>query len=189
MDLDKNKLYIVMMKGGDIISKSITCFEVCKKHQPHNIYSHVGLLFFKKEVDNFVVLESTLSGALNDNIYDIYHKTKFGVQLRFWNEIKNKYIKEDKLLVIAEILCPLTFNFKEIINRYIGHKYDLINVLMLPTHIEYDNNKYFCSELVYDVLNEIECLTIKINSKKITPSKLIDLLIENNIIKDFIYIS
>jgi hypothetical protein len=113
--LDKTKIYIVLFSSQDPISKSIVCceslflFQKCK-------FSHAGLLFysdilttdFKSLIchlnDSFLVIESTLSGLFNDNVYDTCGKSSFGVQVRSLDQLINSYNDMDECYIaVAEI--------------------------------------------------------------------------------------
>lgn len=184
--LNKNRLYIILFSSSDPISKSIKCLEsICLNRKC--IFSHVGILFhsdillseFKQSIcrpNSFLVVESTLSGELNDNVYNTCKKTQFGVQVRSLDELIKVYYEKDSKIGVAEIdeeIEELSVKFTRILHKYINMSYEryLYNLLTIHIAIPSINSKtMFCSELVYRILKDLKIVSAIKNPKKVSPN-------------------
>jgi uncharacterized protein (DUF1919 family) len=189
--INRDKLYIILFSSTDIISSSIKLFESCFLKRKC-IFSHVGILFHSKLLlpefkfsvcnpDNFIVIESTLSGKLNDDVYDTCGRIKFGVQMRSLTDLIESYSnKEGTKMAIAEIIDKienLPYKFSEILNKYITKKYERCITNLITIHLPIPsiaNKKVFCSELVYRILRDLGVHIQKKNPKKVSPNSLLD---------------
>lgn len=202
--LDNKKLYIILFSSTDQISKTIKCFEsFCLKRKC--MFSHVGILFhsdalsenFKKRIcyinPSFLVVESTLSGELNDNVLNTCNRTKFGVQIRSLDQLISSYDSRDGKIAIAEISDIENFldaktQFSFILERYLDKNYECILTNLLTIHSplpSIETKTYFCSELVFKILTDLGVIRKNNKSpKKISPNSLL-----NNVkIKEIIYL-
>jgi hypothetical protein len=183
--LDKSKLYVILFSSNDLISSTIKCFDSFFLRRKC-IFSHSGILFhsnflspeFKFYIcnpgDSFLVLESTLSGELNDGVYDTCKKVKFGVQVRFLNELVESY--SGRRIAVSEVADDISSaKFSEILRMYIDRKYEkyITNLITIHLPIPSINSKtLFCSELVYRVLKELGVRVSHKNPKKVSPNSL-----------------
>lgn len=200
--LSKNKIYIILFSSNDPISSTITCFEsFCLRHKC--IFSHSGILFhseillpeFKFSIcnpeDSFLVIESTLSGRLNDDVYNTCGKVKFGVQIRLLNELIESYsTKNGTKIAVAEIeekIADLSSKFTNILQKYITRKYEYLITNLLIIHLpisSIESESVFCSELVYRILKELRINIRKKHPKKVSPNSLLKYLK----LKELVYI-
>jgi hypothetical protein len=181
--MNPEKLYVIFFSSDHFVSKLIKTFEkIFKKNVK---VSHVGLLFHSKHIENkslfcsgnWLVLESTLGGELNDGVKTTCNKTEFGVQLRSFSDIiETKFYTS----IIISSVQNLNLNekkreFNDLIQKYHGTKYErnplnlfLVNIPFIPS---FKNKYFFCSEFVWLFINELLKLDfVKKKSKKISPN-------------------
>lgn len=188
-ELNKNSIYLVFFSSKHLVSKCINCYE---RIFLRNVYfSHVGLLFhssllksnLKKicyPINEYLVLESTLGGPLNDNIYNTCDKIEFGVQLRYFRNLLERYKEIKGKIAISEIKNIDLNIFCDIIFKYINKSYDFIPTNLLTIHLPFPTfniGGVFCSELVFRILKDMkmDIQTYK-KSKKVSPNNLISSL-------------
>lgn len=98
-------LDLLVFKGGDIVSTTIRYLENLKVNSSD--WSHVGLVINTKllpnipkgKKDRLYVLESGMSGDLNDGVLTSDGKVVLGVQVRDLEEVIKGYYKMDDTLV------------------------------------------------------------------------------------------
>lgn len=186
-------MYVLFIKGHGLVAKGILLYE--KLWNITSKYTHVGLVVHKELVDNkvsdlfclkndFYILESTLSGGLNDSINSSCNKIIFGPQFRSFNEFISVYSKfGDIKAKLVEMDKSLSLN----LCNYLGKQYDynILNLTMVHIpYIHYKNDKYFCSDLITSLLKDNRMVDQNINSKKVSPNKLYKLLKKNNLISN-----
>jgi hypothetical protein len=155
------------------------------------LFSHVGILFHSdillpeskqfvcNSENSFLVLESTLSGKLNDDILTTCRKVKFGVQIRSFNELIFSYLEKESKIALAEIdenIEDLKVKFTKVIQKYITLKYErhLTNLITIHLPIpSFDSESVFCSELVYRILKDLDIDVKKKNPKKVSPNTIL----------------
>lgn len=96
---------IVFFKGGEKISSAIRFIQQVTLGVEHkaDVWSHCGLVISREIYDDprltegkLYLVESTLSGKLNDGIKNIDDKSFFGVQIRDLDLLAKKYTKLTK---------------------------------------------------------------------------------------------
>lgn len=188
--LNKHEIYIIFFSTPNIISKCIKLYEWCWCENPR--FSHVGITFHtdilneEYKIKNcnpsgFVVLESTLSGPMNDNINNTCNKVKFGVQIRSLKKILLEYRKNDAQIAVSKIKYNIPKEkFHDVFNKSLGkvcsktYDYDLYNLLTIHTLLpSIQNGRMFCSETVYTILISLDVKVKKKNAKKVSPDELL----------------
>jgi len=95
-------LDIIFFKGGEKISSAIRFIQQVTLGVQHksDVWSHCGLVISREIYDDprllkgkLYLVESTLSGKLNDGIKNIDNKSFFGVQIRDLGQLAKKYTK------------------------------------------------------------------------------------------------
>lgn len=192
--LNKSKLYVIFFSSSDFVSKTIRWFDSCWLSRPC-AFSHSGILFHKQFLslklynylcqpnDEFLVIESTLSGRLNDCVYNTCKQSYFGVQIRSLTELLNSYKNQiNGSIAVCEIDIPNTPNtfecFSSILQKYLQKKYErkLPNLFLvhMPIFPAFKSNTFFCSELVYRILKDLKVKIQKRSAKKVSPNSLIN---------------
>lgn len=103
-------LDLIVFRGGDFVSDAISTLE--KEHLGNGDVTHTGLAMTRRlcpwmqvkdvpdvdaDLDTIYVWESTLSGPLNDGVFDAETGgTTFGVQFRRLAEVASEYTKSAK---------------------------------------------------------------------------------------------
>lgn len=185
--LKKTKIYLILFSSADYVSKTIKCYETLCLHK-RCLFSHVGLLFsvdlldfdfyetICKPKDEFLVIESTLSGVLNDNVYNTCGKTVFGVQIRSFYELLQNYQNNDSMIAVSEVITNNLQNFSNILRKYLNKPYEMFLANLITVHLPIipaiKSSTFFCSELVYRILNELEVIVNKKSPKKVSPNNL-----------------
>jgi hypothetical protein len=187
--LDSNYMYLVFFKSSDFVSKTIQRYE--KIWGIKDPFSHVGIAIHSKflkgckcvDPKTFIILESTMSGPLNDGVRDICNNIFFGVQLRNFNDILKTFSYQITIFKLNYEINKLTI--KNTIKSVLGIKYDydIFNLLTVHVPINFkQGKKMFCSQLVCEILKELGLLKKEINSKKISPNTLMKICQDNNLI-------
>ena len=187
--MNSKNLYIVFFSSFDFVSTSIRKVE--KVFFPNRkVFSHVGLLFHEsilnknvsskicsKLKNEFLVIESTLSGSLNDGVKNTCGKTFFGVQVRSFNELVKHYKDDRGKIAICKItnfdLFPNRDLFNNLVLKVLYTKYENIIVNLLCIHLPFPvlkSKRMFCSELVYFILNNLNIIEKQLNPKKVSPN-------------------
>jgi len=183
-------MYVLFIKGHGLIANGILLYE--KLWNITSKYTHVGLVVHKGLLDkkisdlfcltnDFYILESTLSGVLNDSVNSSCDKTIFGPQFRSFDDFVSVYSKfGDVKAKLVEMDQSLSLN----LCNYLGKRYDynVLNLTMIHVpYIYYKNDKYFCSDLITSLLKDNGMVDKNINSKKVSPNKLYKLLKKNKL--------
>jgi len=179
-------VYIVFFSSSQIISSAIKLSE--KLYLDNVRFSHTGLLVYSKNFEDDIilnnciskegwyVLESTLSGRLNDGIRNTCGKTVFGVQIRDFDRISKQY----ETIAVRDIKSTLGNRkcINEFIRFYGGYSYETNPINLLTVHhnaIEsfhfFGKKNVFCSELVFLFLQSLH--PFKRNPKKVSPNFLL----------------
>lgn len=96
---------IILIKGGEFISNVIRFIQQNTLVVPKmkDVWSHVGLVVTRELLDDkrlepgkLYLIESTMSGRLNDGIKNIDGNSFFGVQIRDLDKIVKKYTSHKK---------------------------------------------------------------------------------------------
>jgi len=191
--LDINGLYIIFFSSSDPVSRFIKKIE---KIFNKGLFSHCGLLIYSTKLkipcikkEQFVVIESTMSGRLNDNVLDVCGKSYFGTQFRLLIDILQSNVY--KKIAVCKIITNQNFKISDLnrINFYIGLKYDLSpNLLTLHSPIpSIKTRKMFCSELVCEILKGLNLVEVE-NTKKISPNDIFKLKFINCKLDELIYL-
>lgn len=196
---------IILFKGVDLISKVIESLQKRGNKIPEaGDFSHIGICLrydilkyiypnHPKITENCCMIwESTMSGKLSLDVYDINGRTVFGTQLRDFDELIIKYDDSDSSAIAIGSLIdnPITHSnieetgilFKTIFEKYNNKQYDanivsLISVLF-PIYrscsrtLEYILNTeewLFCSELVAIVFKELHIYPDNVDPKTVCP--------------------
>ncbi len=196
-------LDLILFRGSDFVSDTIRvlCNGRLSKTWADN-YSHSGLIVTSEILDHpdikegvLYVLESTISGKLGQNIYNIEGKSFLGAQLRNFDELIIEY---DRPNTTSIAWCQLNHNpaknddfdkqkelklkFTEIFNKYNGTPYDMnfmsLCCALYPSFrcfrkpvetVLGTQNWLFCSELCALVYKELNMLPATLNEKNVLP--------------------
>ena len=187
-------LDLIAFRGDTIYSHLIREFE------NHGKFTHVGIVVTSDVLDEHLLkpgklylLESTISGIFDYDVYNIYGQSYAGVQICDLDNIVNAYDKPNDTVVAW---CPLINNpwkksstkrkLTKIYNKINGKMYNLNIWNLLSTvypfmrplrslvdHIFHTEEWLFCSEMVALVYNSLNILSPNINSRDVTPDDLI----------------
>jgi hypothetical protein len=180
--LDDAFLYAVFFSSNDIVSKGIRLFE-CTFMKTHR-FSHVGILVHSRHLlkcecvtkKGFLVLESTMSGNLNDGVKNICNNNFFGVQLREFSDIINTKIYN---ITVVKLPYEISKNFDRIIKKFLGIGYDYNFINLLAIHVpllQVKTKRMFCSEMAACLLKFLFLIPLSTKPKKTSPNKLFELL-------------
>ena len=181
-------IYIAFFVSNDNVSKIIKRFEKFFMNKKF-VFTHVGiciktdiikdLIPCKKNIYPYIILESTFSGPLNDNVKTVCDDIFFGVQMRWLNEIVQEYKKCKKCMIAISKIKNLPNDYINILRKsivkYINKNYDKTIVNLLTIHIPIPSIKtdgMFCSELVCNVLKDLHIIDDSINDKKVSPNSI-----------------
>jgi hypothetical protein len=194
-------LDLLLFKGGDFVSNAIRFLEYVQLDDDWaDDFSHAGLVVTKDILDDdrleegvLYVWESTMSGKLGQNIYNMKGKAFLGVQLRNFDVLIEAYDEPNNTRIA---FCPLRGNpyddvenrpqlkqkFTEIFTKYNGTRYDLNLYSLLsalyprirflrPKIEKFLNTEdwLFCSELCALVYKELDVLPSTVNEKNVLP--------------------
>jgi hypothetical protein len=161
-------LDLICFRGNEFVSNTIS--KVQKLAFGNGDWTHVGiiitadLLNFKNSNPNkLYIWESTMSGSLGDGVNNIEtDKGFFGVQIRDFEKVINKYIKDD----ITKIgWCKLLNNPYELKNNEPLDEYrKRLNIIKLILQNFY--NKYGKSKYDYKILTMFKTIFPFINKIK-----------------------
>lgn len=193
-ELRKDRLYVIFFSSPTTVSRCIRWYE--RVFIKNAIWSHVGILFHssvithvtplicpgKMKSGKFLVLESTMGGPLNDNVYSTCGKMEFGVQVRDFDELLISYGKDGGNIAVSRVTTinddMWGMEFNKCLQRYLGARYELIIPNLLTIHLPFirpiRSKGMFCSEVVACILNDILKLS-SIKTKKVSPNKLLEL--------------
>jgi hypothetical protein len=187
----EDDIYIAFFEASDIAGKVISKFEKFFFPNKKKIYTHVGIIIKTILIKDiipcyqncrYVILESTMSGSLNDNVKNTCRETFLGVQLRDFDELISIYKRDKKKISISSIK-KLPHDYISIIRRFITHyinkNFDvtIVNLITIHTPLPSINTSgLFCSDLVCKLLQEFSIINVNINSKKVSPNTLYELV-------------
>ena len=197
---------IILFSGDDFVSDFIKYAERTKmvRIAPTDIdpgaFSHMGMIVTSDILDHpdvlpgkLYIMESTLSGRLGYDIYDVEGKTVFGVQIRDFDEVFNAYdqpndtriacskIKRNPLDIPPNTVSQLKERFTSVYKKYKGCIYDLdlfdeFGTLFVGIRVVRDTfdkcldaSWIFCSQLVAAVYVDMGLLPITTVAKDIVP--------------------
>ena len=192
---------LVVFKGGVISSLIILVQSIFYKKPKYGRWSHVGLILTSDFLDllkieypkdeKYFVLESTLSGVLNDNVNDINDKVKFGIQIRSFNKLIQSYNYNKNKIAIVSLNNDIKINsitvsqIEDVLKfyeKYKDSKYDYTFYIFLkalfncPSCINKfvnHSNLFFCSELVVEIYKILNIIDNKIDAETICPFELL----------------
>lgn len=197
---------MIVFKGTSFISKIISYIQ--KIFFKSGEWTHVGIILTKDILDilqvkyyrktDLYILESTLSGKFTDGVKDINNKTKFGIQIRHFDDVirnnRGKKIAIIKLKNKIELTDKLKYDLIKFYNRYKNSKFDYTGKTclkpispcisknkILNNFIKTDN-LFFCSEFVAEVYKVLNLIDGNIDSENIAPVNLVSLDIFHDII-------
>lgn len=203
-DLDENTIYVVFFSSKDVVSTCIRKFEKIWFWKKKTLFSHVGILFHERILDvesktklcrpseSFLVLESTMSGPLNDNVKNTCKRVKFGVQVRKFNSLIKHYRKNKGKIAVCKLKKLNERNegnegnesqkriFNQVLKDYLSKRYDIILTNLLTVHIPVQSiysGRVFCSELVCLILQQLGVISNEIDPKKVSPNSVFDLTV------------
>lgn len=186
---------LIVFRGSDIVSDTISFVE--NQMLGCGEWTHVGMIVttdimpIKNGVkDRLYILESTMSGSLGDGVNDIEkNKGTFGVQIRDFEDVVNKYDKHPDTRIGWCKLIKNPYDNKDDLNRlkelchiwytrYIGITYDYNPCNLFSTVIpclcnSNSTNKMFCSELVTSFYQILGLLPKEIKCEHIAPQELL----------------
>lgn len=197
-DLDENTIYVVFFSSKDVISTCIRNFERFWFWKKRTIFSHVGLLFHENLLDtnskqklckptrNFLVLESTLSGPLTDNVKNTCQCVKFGVQVRKFVDLIKSY-RENRGKIAVCKLKNLKIDgemqkriFNQALKNYLDKGYEIVLTNLLTVHIPIQSiysGRVFCSELVCLILQQLGVISKEMDPKKVSPNSVFNITV------------
>lgn len=192
-DYYKDNLFIIYFRSDDVISKFIRLWE--NLNMVNDEFSHVGLLMHSDHLDEnikisncllnknkWIVIESTSSGYLNDGVYDTCGNVNITVQIRFFDDLLEKYNGKKGGRIAISKIKPLSLENIEtkkklntIIKNSLGISYEKAIINLFSVHINIPtipNMGMFCSEFVYLVCSKLLNKTESLNPKKISPNSI-----------------
>jgi len=213
-------LDLILFRGSDFVSDTIRtmCNTRLSKTWADN-YSHAGVVVTSEILDHpevkegvIYVWESTISGKLGQNVYNISGESFLGTQLRNFDDLVIEY---DKPNTTSVALCQLNNNpansddfdkkkalrkeFTEVFTKYNGVRYDLnflslLSALYPPSRcvrplekVLGTQNWLFCSELCALVYKRLNLLPGAVNEKNVLPVDFINGVDEDKAIpKNFV---
>lgn len=190
----------ILFRGNELVSKVIKKLERSKVNSNYVEYTHCGIVItrdllddYRLDPDKLYIWESTMSGKLQNGVYDIDGKAFLGVQIRkldevieafdkpndtavAWLKLKNNPMKE------FSMRGEIREKFKIIYNEYNGRKYN-INLLSLLSTVYVSLRPFrkpinklfktkdmiFCSQLVAIVYKELGLLDESVNPRNVLP--------------------
>lgn len=193
----------IFFRGDDFVSKSITYAEKLGNKIPKSgDFSHVGIVVTSEILNDerivpnkIYVLESVLGGVLGSGVKDISNRTLFGVQIRDFDELINKYDEpNDTRVAFGKLIRnPLDFmnpaevkqRFTEFMMTHEGIQYDWNCVSLCsalfpccrpcrnPIESLFQTSDWlFCSELAALLYKQFGILPATINEKNVVPRDL-----------------
>lgn len=187
-------IYLAFFESDDIAGQIIKRFEFFFLDK-RAVYTHTGIVIKSSIIKDiipcysgskYVILESTMSGKLNDGLTNTCQESYLGVQLRDFDRLLIKYKTDRKKLSVSSIKI-LPHDYKEIIKsfilRYINRNYDTNIVNLITMHSSIPNiktNGVFCSDLICRLLQELNVIDKDIRPKKVSPNTLFT-LVKNSI--------
>lgn len=196
-------LDLILFRGSDFVSDTIRTLSNARLSKTWaDNYSHAGLIVTSDILDHplvkndvIYVWESTISGKLGQNIYNIKGESFLGTQLRNFDELIIEY---DRPNTTSIALCKLNNNpmdsddievkkslknkFTEIFNKYNHIRYDLnffslfgalyppCRCIRKPMETIFGTQKWlFCSELCALIYKKLNLLPDKLNEKNVLP--------------------
>ncbi len=181
----KDKVHVLFFCTHGYAAKTIKAYERIFLRKVR--FNHVGIAVHTSMLgtrgclpdDEFVVLESTLSGPINDGIYDVCNEVTWGVQMRRLSDLISTYKASGCLIARSE--CKevdrevLAATFKAMQNI----KYETNPLNLLSIHAPFlrmESNRMFCSQFVASFLHRIGINTRAIDARFVSPNNIIQLL-------------
>lgn len=194
-------LDLILFRGSDFVSDTIRLLEyTALNNNWADDYSHCGIIITRDLLDDprleegkLYIWESTMSGKLGQNVYNIDGKTFLGVQVRKFDDLIVAY---DQPRASAISWCRLQNNplldinkkeqikqkFLTCFQEYNGRRYNINLYGLLSTlykhmrflrkpiaKILHTNNWIFCSELLALAYKSIGVLDESVNEKDVLP--------------------
>ena len=193
-------LDIILFHGGDVVADIISTIEKRGNPNAHaGDFTHVGIVINRDILDDpllqpnrMYIMESTASGKLGNNVYDIRGASHIGVQIRDLESVINGYDSDNETSIAW---CPLINNpfvtnaqqttkrrFAEIYNEVIGITWDAncwsLASAVIPcmrqsrSTIEtlFNTKKWlFCSEMVAVIYKHLGIYPNTINARNVVP--------------------
>lgn len=157
-------LDMIAFKGDDPVSKLILYLENKTTH--YNDFSHVGVVVTSEILDEplldpkkLYVLESTVSGKMGYNVYNIHGKSFLGVQIRCLDDLIETYDHPDDTAIAW---CHLEHNPLDITDSTSDIKEKMTTLYHEVDHRFYDFNLYDLLSALYPMLRIYRNLVDKI---------------------------
>ena len=210
---------LILFKSVDGAGKLITSLEKAKFGESGGLFSHTGIIITTEVYSDknmkdgeLYIFESTASGRLGGNIYDINSNWFIGCQIRNFHDVLKSYTSTPgNRVAFRKVLSnpletwdihKLRERFAFIIGKYNGKPY-VVNIMELfsalfPSLRIFRNkwetkNFIFCSELVAIVYKEFNIIKDTCNPANVVPSDFIikdeDGDIDLNKFGDIIYLN
>jgi hypothetical protein len=179
---------MILFKDDSFISTLISKFQ--KMALGNGDFTHSAIILngkilgFNDNPDKLYLWECVLSGQFTDGITDIYGKEIFAVQLRDFDKVIEKYIKNSSN---NKFVCWMQLNKKYNFNRmkektiklyketlYKPFDLELLNMASV-LHPNFQRitpvttTKFYCSQFVAYILQQVNLIPEEINTAKIAP--------------------
>lgn len=142
-------LDLILFRGSEFISTTIRFLE--KLEVDNGDWSHCGLVVTSDLVPTIknakpgklYVWESTLSGELNDGIYDVEsNATVFGVQIRSLDKLVIEYNKRDRKIAWSKLENNPYDRKKHEDETAYKARFEKLQKLLCDLHLKYQNSMY-----------------------------------------------
>lgn len=196
MNFKIKPLDLIFFTGNEFISNTIRFLEKKRLGKNAGKYSHVGLIVTSEILDHpkikknkLYIWESTMSGFLGNEVYNIDGKSFFGSQVRDFDQILNNYsnVYWSKFTIIVDFEL-IKEKFTLIFNKYNNIPYDANIFSLLGSlfpcmryvrdHTEFkfiNENWLFCSELCFKVYQELDYYDKKFDPRNVVPEDFLGL--------------
>lgn len=207
-------LDLILFRGSDFVSDVISLLEYKNVDNTWgNDFTHVGMILTREVFDDerleegkLYILESTMSGKLGQNVYDINGNWHLGVQIRDFDKLMPAYDDSqvsqigwcplvDNPVDDAETLPELREKLTAVIKEVEGDLYNLNFVYLLSAvfkrvrivrkimkKILHVNEWWFCSELVAHIYKRLGLIGEDVVESYVLPVDFIPLVDADNAI-------
>lgn len=200
--------FIRYVQSGTVAASSNAGFDI-----PNDSFSHSGIIVTREilnderlEEGKLYILESTMSGILSDGVDNIDGVSYFGVQLRDFDLVVEKYDKPDDTVIavanIDENILEGAWNseqdllkgaFTSLFQKYNGVRYDANLVSLFSTTFHClrpirdvseealgTQEWLFCSELIAVIYQELGLYPSEIDPRDVVPMDFIGFDVDKN---------
>lgn len=148
------------IKEGDLILFSSNRYNIITRTFGNDIFSHIGIVV--KKNDKFYIYEMVEKDYM-------YPKTDYVKNVSF-SPIEERIKNYHGSVFISSLKYNLSENQINKLNKFTEKEFNFIKRWKMPFIMHFSSmsiNERFCSELIADILNELDISDIPIKSKKI----------------------